>query len=299
MGKAEDAIKDFYKLLGLGKDASDEDIKKAYRAMAKKFHPDKNQDDGAEEKFKEIAAAYETLKDAHKRRMYDLQKVTEEERARQEQTMERSRQHTGCRGYNTGGTNFTFRSTFSTFDDKDDDASPRHSSYTSRHKKKKNKENGGTQHSSFFSRPEWDNNWNGTEQRRSTESPFSFTFNFFRSPEFEDYDPFAGIHHLFDDFFSDAFFKKWGSEGSTFCGASTNANGFTFSTGGSAPKVSVKSTSNASNHGNATTQRKTLAQKEAERRGEAAMMYDWSTPPWQASRKDSTAPEVEDIGNMW
>ncbi|XP_002732367.1 dnaJ homolog subfamily B member 4-like [Saccoglossus kowalevskii] len=63
--------KDYYKTLGISKDASDDAIKKAYRKMALKFHPDKNKSPGAEEKFKEIAEAYEVLSDKKKREVYD------------------------------------------------------------------------------------------------------------------------------------------------------------------------------------------------------------------------------------
>ncbi len=64
--------KDFYQILGVTKTASKEDIKKAYRTLAMKYHPDRNPDNKeAEEKFKECAAAYETLSDDEKRRQYD------------------------------------------------------------------------------------------------------------------------------------------------------------------------------------------------------------------------------------
>lgn len=63
--------KDYYKTLGIIKGASDEDIKKAYRKLALKFHPDKNKTPGSEEKFKEIAEAYEVLSDKKKREIYD------------------------------------------------------------------------------------------------------------------------------------------------------------------------------------------------------------------------------------
>jgi len=63
--------KDYYKTLGLEKGATDDDIKKAYRKMALKYHPDKNKAAGAEEKFKEIAEAYEVLSDKKKREIYD------------------------------------------------------------------------------------------------------------------------------------------------------------------------------------------------------------------------------------
>jgi len=63
--------KDYYKILGVQKSASDEEIKKAYRKMALKYHPDKNKSPGAEEKFKEIAEAYDVLSDPEKRKMFD------------------------------------------------------------------------------------------------------------------------------------------------------------------------------------------------------------------------------------
>lgn len=63
--------KDYYKILDISRQASDDDIKKAYRKMALKFHPDKNKAAGAEEKFKEIAEAYDVLSDDKKKSIYD------------------------------------------------------------------------------------------------------------------------------------------------------------------------------------------------------------------------------------
>lgn len=63
--------KDYYKTLGIPKGSNEEEIKKAYRRMALRFHPDKNKDANAEEKFKEIAEAYEVLSDPKKRAVYD------------------------------------------------------------------------------------------------------------------------------------------------------------------------------------------------------------------------------------
>ena len=66
------ADRDFYDILGVQKNASDDDIKKSYRKLAMKYHPDRNKDDKeAERKFKEATAAYEALKDPEKRAAYD------------------------------------------------------------------------------------------------------------------------------------------------------------------------------------------------------------------------------------
>lgn len=64
-------FKDYYEILGVKPDASEADIKAAYRKLARKYHPDKNKDAGAEEKFKAVNEANEVLKDAEKRRSYD------------------------------------------------------------------------------------------------------------------------------------------------------------------------------------------------------------------------------------
>ena len=64
-------FKDYYKILGVNKQASSDDIKQAYRRLARKFHPDVNKSPEAEDKFKDVNEAYEILSDPAKRRQYD------------------------------------------------------------------------------------------------------------------------------------------------------------------------------------------------------------------------------------
>lgn len=64
-------FKDYYNILGVEPDADSKTIKTAYRKLARKYHPDVNPDEGAEDKFKEVAEAYEVLKDAGRRAEYD------------------------------------------------------------------------------------------------------------------------------------------------------------------------------------------------------------------------------------
>ena len=64
--------KDYYEVLGVSKDASDADIKSAFRKLAKKYHPDICKEPDAEEKFKEVQEAYAVLSDPTKRKQYEV-----------------------------------------------------------------------------------------------------------------------------------------------------------------------------------------------------------------------------------
>ena len=63
--------RDYYEVLGVNKDANDKELKKAFRSLARKYHPDKNSDPGADDKFKEIQEAFAVLSDSEKRAQYD------------------------------------------------------------------------------------------------------------------------------------------------------------------------------------------------------------------------------------
>jgi DnaJ-class molecular chaperone len=71
--------KNYYEILGLEKNVSETEIKKAYRKLSLKYHPDKSSEPGTEEKFKEISKAYSILSDSDKRRDYDLGKEENDE----------------------------------------------------------------------------------------------------------------------------------------------------------------------------------------------------------------------------
>ena len=73
--------KDYYNILGVDRNASPNDIKKAYFKKAKEYHPDVNKSDGAKEKFSSINEAYETLGDDSKKRVYDTTGMTGDEQS--------------------------------------------------------------------------------------------------------------------------------------------------------------------------------------------------------------------------
>ncbi|KAL5103449.1 hypothetical protein TcWFU_010117 [Taenia crassiceps] len=74
------ACRDLYSVLGVSKDATEDDIKRAYKSLARRYHPDKNKAPGATEAFKKIGSAFNVLVDAEKRRRYDQFGTVDEER---------------------------------------------------------------------------------------------------------------------------------------------------------------------------------------------------------------------------
>lgn len=100
-------FKDYYKTLGVDKKANDDAIKKAYRKLARKYHPDVNKEGDAEKKFKEVAEAYEVLKDPEKRKAYDEfgadWKAGKEQREHQKQYYKKYQRAPGQEGFGSGG----------------------------------------------------------------------------------------------------------------------------------------------------------------------------------------------------
>lgn len=72
--------KDYYEILGVSRNCTKDEIKRAYRNLALKYHPDRNNDKESEEKFKEIAEAYAVLYDEEKRKLYDMHEHSEIEK---------------------------------------------------------------------------------------------------------------------------------------------------------------------------------------------------------------------------
>ncbi|MEY2532189.1 MAG: curved DNA-binding protein [bacterium] len=93
--------RDYYDVLGVPRDASEEDIRSAYRGLARRNHPDVNKEPGAEDRFKEISEAYEVLRDAEKRAQYD--RYGENWRAASQAGAGRGPAPGGFEGYGGGG----------------------------------------------------------------------------------------------------------------------------------------------------------------------------------------------------
>src|SRR5688572_16460269 len=105
--------KDYYKILGVSRDASAEDIKRAYRKLARQYHPDKNKAKGAEDKFKAANEANEVLSDAKKRTAYE--QLGAIWKAGQNYTMTPGWENFGGRGFGGRGGGFQAGGDFSDF----------------------------------------------------------------------------------------------------------------------------------------------------------------------------------------
>lgn len=110
-------VKDYYKILGVDRQASPKEIKKAYQQLAKKWHPDVNKANEAESKFKEMAEAYETLSHTHKKEEYDQQLHYQENPPRHTRanTAYSTRENGAARAYNFGNAGFPDEDLFDMF----------------------------------------------------------------------------------------------------------------------------------------------------------------------------------------
>ena len=306
---------DPYIVLGIGRKASNDDIKKAYRNLAKQYHPDKNNEAGAEEKFKEIGAAYETLKDAVKRREYDNIYAGEQERARMSKatrndTTTKSKSSFGDGGksstftFTDGNSKFTFRTFFGedgptrsqrkkADSNKENDAKSK-----GERRKSKSKENNfsnGQRQTFDFSRPEWNNTWheeNGPERPKSREEPaFSFRFGF-GSHAFDNMDK------MFDEFLSDSFFG-----GGPCKGSKGGRNSFNFSTVGPSgrkhkQRPNIFKTDDDIDHHRAYSAKSTHSEgQKNKKKPDQDDMYDWSKPLFGKKKQDGDPFDSD--GNYW
>lgn len=108
---------DFYKTLGVTKDASKEDIQRAYRKLARKYHPDVNKESGSEETFKKISEAANVLKDPEKRKLYD--QYGENWQAAAQGGFQESSGHRGFRAQRHSGNYNTFGGEYENFSEED------------------------------------------------------------------------------------------------------------------------------------------------------------------------------------
>lgn len=220
-------VSDPYKTLGVDRQASDDEIKKAYRNLAKKYHPDKNRSTDAEEKFKEIGAAYDLLKDVDKRQLYDMQRAGDEERMANARSRFHHSAHRsastprpGSSQHRSAGQKYgpkTF--TFAKFDGGEDDENEDFLRFFANIGRKNNDDGKSRNKSrswherakaasganqSFGGQPDWDKKWNDA---------------FHADPVFGDFDSFFGKHfssinRLLSDLLGDSpFFRFRGGGG--------------------------------------------------------------------------------------
>ena len=93
-------MKDYYKVLGIAKDASQKEIKTAYYDLAKKYHPDVSSDIKERQKFQDILEAYEALADLDNKKFYDAAGYTPEERNSEEEYIKRTKEHPYANKFN-------------------------------------------------------------------------------------------------------------------------------------------------------------------------------------------------------
>lgn len=170
---------DYYDLLGVEKTATQHEIKKAFRRLALQYHPDKNKDEGAEEKFKKIVAAYEVLSDENSRKQYDRFGHT-------------------AKGFSGGGFGqFDFTSFFKQFDDIFAEFGKGFQSRQNERAKKRDRKTGGFKFNfdDLFSDLDLDELKFFKKRKKSTDGDDKSDKDSMEDHEFGDGDSFFGTHY--------------------------------------------------------------------------------------------------------
>jgi len=208
------AVTDHYKVLGIDRKATPEQIKKAYRTLAKQYHPDKNKSAGAEEKFKAVAAAYAVLSDSDKRRTYDLQQPTDSGKQQS-----KPRQHEEPQA--SASSSWTrFR-----YSDAEEDDSPSSAGWARFRRSQQTQKNGPSEFRQFFtssfSTDDLDDPFKSPRQsgaagakrgcgKQSKRPQPTFSFMFAERPPWNDNffdDVFTNMEREFDKFFEGSGFR--------------------------------------------------------------------------------------------
>ena len=272
------AVTDHYKVLGVDKKATPEQIKKAYRSLAKQYHPDKNKTTGAEEKFKAVAAAYAVLSDSDKRRTYDLQQPTDDEK------QSRPKQ------YQQNEPNFSASSPWERFrySDPEEDSTPSSTGWAQFRRSDQSSQSGPSQFHHFFSGSFFThfddffesprqpgasrmnagaNNRGNRQFNQPKTTSFSFSFSTPERPEWNNNffeDSFADLEREIDEFF----------ESNRFPGIFENAsNPFRF-----ASPFMEEADGSGNDEWFDIRSGKRVNQKRAENDSAFDDMWDWSVP---------------------
>ena len=280
---------DFYQVLGIEKGASDDEIKKKYYALAKRFHPDKNDEDHAAEKFKEINSAYEALKDADSRRTYELQKRGEEMEKR----------------FSSHATNYSFftspfgpstRSTFGMGFSANDLHDIFGKAFTGRNKENakpraRKQDDDSNQSDSQRRRTFVFDNCNSAESKPHEDPNVSFTFSFFEEPPKSSRTASGDADGIFDNFFRDPFFmdsfpfsdgssrlssgEEQSSAGSDFRSSAHQEPTSSSRSKPKGPSSSKSPTSSSSKPPTAKSGTDSRPRKEERKKEEERRTYDW------------------------
>lgn len=195
----------FYNILGISANSNEAEIKKSYYKLAKMFHPDKNKQSDAEEKFKEINKAYEVLSDASKRRIYDSQNNFSFSGETQNTKAENQQDFSDKKSYNYQYTNYTDNTNNNT-ENKNKNQSFQEERFHEDYKKyfdssffkdessKKSNKNTNRKPKTRPStdKPRWNNNWSNNENSSYEDENDSFLFNSAKQDGFND-DPTTGF----------------------------------------------------------------------------------------------------------